>query len=145
MSGHVVPKNAPQIPMPDQLRRPQAMIRPLKEAAKPTPRGPYGYAVVRSGVRPLEVSKGQLNRALRLLQAQFDEAEGKGYEVTEVGHRRDGITEIAIAIKSHPIALTIKERGEFLEVSLNQEYSGRRTWSDGKRARLEQKLGMAPG
>lgn len=142
MSGHIIPKDAPQIPVPERLVKPSPLIGKLKEAAKPLAKNEYGWTVARRGIHPLEVSRQQLSRALRIMQALISESLARGYEVAESAQNQRDLSDVLIIIRKEAFAVRIKEKGGALTLHLPRTYNGQRNWSDGKKAPLEQKLGM---
>jgi hypothetical protein len=48
---------------------------------------------------------------------------------------------VCITVHSHQFAISVREKDGVLRVVLPSEYSGRRVWSDGIRAAVEDKLG----
>jgi hypothetical protein len=85
------------------------------------------------------VSRSSLGRALRILQALITEAERRGYSVRLDDSRGD--PRVCITVKGHQFAVSVREKDGVLRVVLPSEYSGRRLWSDGIRAAIEDKLG----
>lgn len=85
------------------------------------------------------MSRPSLRRSLRILQALITEAERRGYGVHL--DDRTGDPRLCITVKGHPFAVSIREKDGVLRVVLPSEYAGRRLWSDGIRAAVEDKLG----
>jgi hypothetical protein len=135
-------QKAPPIPVPERLIRPHEIVARIKELSKPKPR-PSGldrlYTSSRDLRRGLDVSRPSLGRALRILQALITEAERRRYGAHL--DDRTGDSRVCITVKGHQFAVSIREKHGVLRVVLPSEYSGRRLWSDGVRAAVEDKLG----
>lgn len=135
-------QKAPPIPVPERLIRPHAIVTRIKELSKPKPR-PSGldrmYVYSRDLRRGLDVSRPSLGRALRILHALITEAERRGYGAHL--DDRKGDPRVCITVKGHQFVISIREKDGVLRVVLPSEYSGRRLWSDGIRAAVEDKLG----
>lgn len=135
-------QKAPPIPVPERLIRPHAIVVRIRELSRPMPK-PSGldrmYIYSRDLRRGLDVSRPSLGRALRILQALITEAERRGYGA----HLDDrmGDPRVRITVKGHEFAVGIREKDGVLRVVLPSAYSGRRLWSDGIRAAVEDKLG----
>lgn len=142
MSGHIIPKDAPQISVPERLTKPHPLVTKLKEAAKPLPKNQWGWTIPRQGIHPLEVSREQLPRALRIIQALISECLARGYEVRESAQNQKGLSDLLICFPDETIAVRIKAKDDVLTLTLPNVYSGQHNWSDGKLAPLERKLGM---
>jgi hypothetical protein len=72
-----------RIPVPERLGRPHPVVAELKEAARPVKPSGYGwqsYSTQRR-LRPLDVPRTSLPRALRIMQALLTEAERRGHHV----------------------------------------------------------------
>lgn len=136
------PQDAPTIAVPERLTRPHPIVTQLKELSAARARASrYGHPAL-SGpypLRGLDVSRQHLPRALRILQALLTEAERRGYEVRL--HKESTGPRVGIVIRGHECAVTVREKDDLLRVVLPAEYSGRRVWSDGVRAAVEDKLG----
>jgi DNA-binding IscR family transcriptional regulator len=135
-------QKAPSISVPERLIRPHAVVARIRELSKPKPR-PSGldrmYTSSRDLRRGLDVSRPSLGRALRILQALITEAERRGYGANL--DDKTGDPRVRIRLKGHEFAVSVREKDGVLRVILPSEYSGRRLWSDGIRAAVEDKLG----
>lgn len=132
---------ATPIPVPERLIRPHEIVARIKELSKPKPR-PSGLGRLYTSSRDLgglDVSRPSLGRALRILQALITEAERRGYGAHL--DDRTGDPRVCITVKGHQFAVSIREKDGVLRVVLPSAYAGRRLWSDGIRAAVEDKLG----
>jgi hypothetical protein len=134
-----------RIPVPERLGRSHPVVAELKEAARPPKVAGYGWGgyQVERRLRPLDVPRGNLPRALRIMQALITEAERRGHHVHIVDQERRRWRDVCIVVKGHANALTVKERDDRLQVILPDAYVGRRHWTDGPRRSIEDKLGDA--
>lgn len=101
------------ITIPKRLRHPHQLVLHTREAyrdVKPDDDGRMRPRP-REGVVRLIVSRGQLERALRALQAVFVEAERRGWEVraAKKGYEPAGV---AIVIRGHAYAISMSELHE---------------------------------
>jgi hypothetical protein len=135
-----------EVPVPQRLTHPHPFVVRLRDVSTPKrqPREPFdwrsGYrpVVLTDRLRPLDVSRASLLRALRIMQALISESERRGYVVREP--TTSGIRDVCVVIDGHSFAITISEKEEKLRVWLAQAWGGRRQWNDGPRGLVEGKL-----
>lgn len=119
-----------EVPVSERLRRPHPLVSRLRKGEGMNDR-----------LRPLDVTRNSVSRALRIMHALLTEAERRGYGVRESSTTyQGGQREACIVVSGHEYALTVRERNSRLQVWLPREYFGRRQWNDGIRRALEHKL-----
>jgi hypothetical protein len=139
----------PEVKVPAALRRPHELVVPARAALEEA-RAWHGLASCASkGCLDITVSKEQRQRALRVMDALvcYLEANAGGVEVTASREYRYGYEEQTFATEAlvggERIGFALREHYGQLELRLTNDrlHGLRRTWSDGKRQRLEDIFG----
>lgn len=117
-----------------------ALARSGREYDLPMVRGDYGGRNPQEDAVP-ERMRSPSRRALQVIKMLSAAAKTRGHQVgaAQCAGRRP--CDLCLIVRGQPFPLSIIGRGAALTVALPSHYLGRRTWTDGKRARVEQKLG----
>lgn len=131
---NAVLSSLPQIPVPDQLRRPHPFVTATRMKAKAERLQEDGRIYVRSerGIFQLRVSRDAVVRSLLLLQAICDEVARRGWAIeshSTVGHSENVGGLIAINGQTYPVS--IEERTEavpFTDDDVRRWRANRPSW-----------------
>lgn len=163
---------APDIPVAERLTKPHPLVEQTRKAVKEAGTNEHGLLwPPKNAALTAEVSKGQLDRALRFLDALIKGLEARGHNVrTEVGgdyRYPHGRARTTVTVSSEPFRLRLREhlhRSENPPQKADSFWShhprytfspsgrfdleadavngyGRRRWSDGARRRLDRSVG----
>ncbi|MEY9934165.1 hypothetical protein ABH926_008829 [Catenulispora sp. GP43] len=118
-------------------------LAPSKREHRPSPQIRLNNHAVRVGERSCATpdSTSPSRRALRVLKALAKEAKQRGHQVIPAKNVAGKPGEICIAVDGREFVLALVASGDQLRFWLVSHRFGRRAWGDGKRHRIEQKLG----